>query len=236
MGPKKYEIISDGLNKVLVIKDLKEDEQGKFGVKIGETLCSATLQVKADKPEKMEPIEDVTEPVGGSAKFHFRVPHEGAPIEWTHNGKRLYPERDPQKYQIISDGLNKTLVIKDLKEEEQGTMAVKIDNHQSTAKLHIQGAGEDVITPAAGQTTQTAAQYPAVVRHSQVEKPHDSQQPWKSHEIDVDTKVYQTQVTQQEGNRSVPQGQTNVMQMANVQQRTPSFTQPNGVEPTPVAQ
>ena len=87
----------------------------------------------------MEPIKDVTEPVGGSAKFHFRVPHEGAPIEWMHNGKRLYPERDPQKYQIISDGLNKTLVIKDLKEEEQGTMAVKIGNHQSTAKLHIQG-------------------------------------------------------------------------------------------------
>lgn len=68
------------------------------------------------------------------------------------------------------------------------------------------------------------------MRHSQVEKPHDTQQPWKSHEIDVDTKVYQTQVTQQEGNRSVPQGQTNVMQMANVQQRTPSFTQPNGMK------
>ena len=67
------------------------------------------------------------------------------------------------------------------------------------------------------------------MRHSQVEKPLDTQQPWKSHEIDVDTKVYPTQVIQQEGNRSLPQGQTNVMQMPNVQQRTPSITQPNGM-------
>merc|ERR1712142_900454 len=148
-------------------------------------------------------------------------------MEWIHNGKRIFPEKDPQKYEIIKDGLNRTLVIKNLKEQEQGSISVKIADKTSTAKLKVQGAGEDVITPAAVQTTQTAAQYPAVVRHSQVEKPLDTQQPWKSHEIDVDTKVYQTQVIQQEGNRSLPQGQTNVMQMPNVQQRTPSITQPN---------
>merc|ERR1712142_176505 len=223
--PQKYEIIKDGLNRTLVMKNLKEQEQGSISVKIADKTSTAKLKVQA--MTGTEKIKDVTERVGGSASFKCQLPYEGAPVEWTHNGKRIYPEKDPQKYEIISDGLNKVLIIKNIGRQEEGTMGVKVGETVSNAKIKVKGAGEDVITPAAVQTTQTAAQYPAVVRHSQVEKPHDTQQPWKSHEIDVDTKVYQTQVTQQEGNRSVPQGQTNVMQMANVQQRTPSFTQPN---------
>merc|ERR1712142_969313 len=129
MDPKKYEIISDGLTKVLVIKDLKENEQGKFGVKIGETLCSANLQVKA--------LQDVTEQIGGSVKFDYNLPYEGAPVEWVHNGKKIYPERNPEKYQIISKGLVKTLVIKDVKEEEKGTIGVKIGDKVNTAKLEV---------------------------------------------------------------------------------------------------
>ena len=53
----------------------------------------------------MEKIKDVTEQVGGSATFKCQLPYEGAPVEWTHNGNRIYPEQDPQKYEIISDAL-----------------------------------------------------------------------------------------------------------------------------------
>jgi len=43
------------------------------------------------------------------------------------------------KYDIVSDGLVKTLVIKDLKEDEQGTFGVKVGNKTTNAKLHVQG-------------------------------------------------------------------------------------------------
>ena len=84
-------------------------------------------------------LKDVYEHVGGSASFKYKLPHDGAPIEWIHNGKRIYPERDPKKYDVISDGLVKTLVIKDLKEDEQGTFGVKVGEKTNTAKLLVQG-------------------------------------------------------------------------------------------------
>ena len=84
-------------------------------------------------------LKDVSEHVGGSASFKYKLPHDGAPIEWIHNGKRIYPEKEPRKYDIITDGLVKLLVIKDLKEDEQGTFGVKVGNKTSTAKLNVQG-------------------------------------------------------------------------------------------------
>ena len=84
-------------------------------------------------------LKDVSERIGGSATFKYKLPHEGAPIEWTHNGKRIYPEKEPHKYEIVSDGLNRTLVIKNLKIEEQGSIGVKIADKVSSAKLQVQG-------------------------------------------------------------------------------------------------
>ena len=81
----------------------------------------------------------MSEHIGGSASFKYKLPHANAPIEWIHNGKRIYPEKDPQKYEVISDGLHKTLVIKNLKQEEQGTLGVKIADKVTTAKLQVQG-------------------------------------------------------------------------------------------------
>ena len=87
----------------------------------------------------MEPIKDVSEHVGGNATFKCKVPYEGAPVEWIHNGKRIFPEKDPKKYEIISDGLTKVLVIKDLKENEQGKFGVKIGETLCSANLQVKG-------------------------------------------------------------------------------------------------
>ena len=80
-------------------------------------------------------MKDVSECIGGSATFKCKLPYEGAPVEWIHNGKRIYPEKNPQKYEIITDGLSKVLVIKNLKEEEKGTFGVKIGENLCTVKL-----------------------------------------------------------------------------------------------------
>ena len=95
-------------------------------------LCNITVSLIAA-------LKDVSEHVGGSASFKYTLPHAGAPIEWIHNGKRIYPERDPRKYDVVSDGLVRTLVIKDLKEDEQGTFGVKVGDKTCTAKLEVQG-------------------------------------------------------------------------------------------------
>ena len=84
-------------------------------------------------------LKDVSEHIGGSATFKYQLPYEGAPVEWIHNGKQIYPEKSPHKYEVITDGLSKVLIIKGLKEEEQGTIGVKIGEKFSTAKLQIQG-------------------------------------------------------------------------------------------------
>ena len=87
----------------------------------------------------IEPIKDVSERIGGSATFKCKLPYEGAPVEWIHNGIQIFPDKNPEKYEIITDGLFKVLVIKNLKEDEQGTFGVKIANNLCTAKLQVQG-------------------------------------------------------------------------------------------------
>ena len=84
-------------------------------------------------------MDDVTEGIGGSATFRCKLPHKDAPVEWVHNGKRIYPEKNPEKYEIITEGLTKILVIKNLKIEEQGTMGAKVGAETCTAKLQVQG-------------------------------------------------------------------------------------------------
>ena len=84
-------------------------------------------------------MKDVSEAVGGLAKFTYKLPTPDATIEWIHNGKRIHPEKNPEKYQVISDGPKRTLIIKDLKEEEQGSLGVKIGEKTHMAKLQVQG-------------------------------------------------------------------------------------------------
>ena len=84
-------------------------------------------------------LKDVSETIGGSATFSCKLPKPDATIEWIHNGKRIYPEKNPEKYQVVSDGLKRTLIIKDLKKEEQGSLGVKVGEKTHTAKLQVQG-------------------------------------------------------------------------------------------------
>ena len=67
------------------------------------------------------------------------MPYDGAPVVWMHNGKQIFPEKNPAKYEIISDGPYRTLVIKNLREEEQGVLGVKIADKLTTAKLQVGG-------------------------------------------------------------------------------------------------
>ena len=83
--------------------------------------------------------KDVYEKSGGSASFKCKLPYDGAPVVWMHNGKQIFPERNPAKYEIITDGPYRTLVIKNLKEEEQGILGVKIADKLTTAKLQVGG-------------------------------------------------------------------------------------------------
>ena len=90
-------------------------------------------------PESAMGPKDVYEEIGGSASFKCKLPYEGAPVAWMHNGKQIYPEKNPQKYEIISEGPFRTLIIKNLRQEEQGTLGVKIADKLSTAKLGVGG-------------------------------------------------------------------------------------------------
>ena len=83
--------------------------------------------------------KDIYEKIGGTASFRCKLPNDGAPVLWMHNGKQIFPEKNPAKYEIFSDGPFRTLVIKDLKEEEQGLIGVKLGNKLTTAKLKIAG-------------------------------------------------------------------------------------------------
>ena len=97
------------------------------------------LPITYQRKKFFSALKDVSERIGGSATFKFKLPHEGAPTEWIHNGKRIYPEKEPHKYDVISDGLTRTLIIKNLKVEEQGNVGIRVANKVTTAKLRVQG-------------------------------------------------------------------------------------------------
>jgi hypothetical protein len=72
-----------------------------------------------------------------TAVLECAVSKDGPPLVWKKNGQEIKP--DGKKFEIIKDGTNYKLLIKELTLEDDGEYSCYYGEDETTCRLHIEG-------------------------------------------------------------------------------------------------
>ena len=150
----KYDIISDGKKRTLVIKDSILRDAGKYTVMVGEAkatarltvigkLCFINVQVVVaflklhdvlfpvfpilEKLRIITPLKDQEVNEGQEIIFNCEVNKEGAKEKWYKNDEAIF---DSAKYIIVQKDLVYTLRIRDALLKDQATYTISLSNQR----------------------------------------------------------------------------------------------------------
>uniref|UniRef100_A0A3Q3JQP7 Ig-like domain-containing protein n=1 Tax=Monopterus albus TaxID=43700 RepID=A0A3Q3JQP7_MONAL len=136
---KKYEMIIDGRKRALLIHDCTMDDSRTYTCDTKDfktssfTLVLIFPELAAEfisRPQSQEVVE------GEKAEFTCSVSKETYDVKWLRDNKEL---EAGDKYQMVSDGKRRTLVIKDCELKDEGAYVVMIGATRASADLTVHG-------------------------------------------------------------------------------------------------
>ncbi|MEQ2222441.1 hypothetical protein ILYODFUR_026475, partial [Ilyodon furcidens] len=140
----RYEHIVDGKKRILLIKDLKIDDAGEYTCRLSPSVgTSGNLKINElaaeflSRPQNQEVVE------GQKAEFTCSVSKETFSVKWVKDDKEL---ESGDKYEMVSDGKRRTLIIKDCEPKDEGGYVVVIGETRAGADLTVNEKLK-VITP-----------------------------------------------------------------------------------------
>uniref|UniRef100_A0A8C0EK92 Titin n=1 Tax=Bubo bubo TaxID=30461 RepID=A0A8C0EK92_BUBBB len=153
----KYDIISDGKKRTLVVKDSILGDAGKYTVMVGEAKATARLtvigklyfiNVQVHILLIITPLKDQEVNEGQEIIFNCEVNKEGAKEKWYKNDEAIF---DSAKYIIVQKDLVYTLRIRDAQLKDQATYTISLSNKRgehakSSAALTINQFGVFILT------------------------------------------------------------------------------------------
>uniref|UniRef100_A0A8C4X7U4 Ig-like domain-containing protein n=1 Tax=Erpetoichthys calabaricus TaxID=27687 RepID=A0A8C4X7U4_ERPCA len=112
----RFEYVSDGRKRILVIQDLHIDDSGEYNCRLPTSRTSGTMKVNGKVlPHLLCPLEVLE---GDKAEFVCSVSKEAFEVKWFKGSEEL---EIGDKYNIISDGKRRVLVVKNCKPGDEGT-------------------------------------------------------------------------------------------------------------------
>ncbi|KAK5920272.1 hypothetical protein CgunFtcFv8_024099 [Champsocephalus gunnari] len=105
---KKYDVISEGRKRALVILDCTPDDAKMYTCDAGDFKTSCFLEVMPPHVEFVKPLQDVEAKEKESARFECEVSRESAKVRWFKDGSEI---RKGKKYEIVSKGVSRILVV-----------------------------------------------------------------------------------------------------------------------------
>uniref|UniRef100_A0A4W6E3Q2 Uncharacterized protein n=1 Tax=Lates calcarifer TaxID=8187 RepID=A0A4W6E3Q2_LATCA len=140
---KKYEMIVDGRKRALVIHDCTLDDSRTYACDAKDFKTSCFLNVEPPHVEFTKPLHDfISRPQsqevveGEKAEFTCSVSKDTYEVKWLKDDKEL---EAGDKYQMVSDGKRRTLVIKNCEPKDEGGYVVMIGPTRASADLTVLG-------------------------------------------------------------------------------------------------
>ncbi|KAF6733011.1 Titin, partial [Oryzias melastigma] len=140
----RYDQIVDGKKRILVIQNLQTSDAGEYNCRLSPTIkTSGNLKINElaaefiSRPQNQEVVE------GQKAEFTCSVSKESYSVKWMKDNKEL---EEGEKYQMVSDGKRRSLVIKNCEPKDEGGYVVVIGATRASADLMVQEKLK-VITP-----------------------------------------------------------------------------------------
>ncbi|GCC29258.1 hypothetical protein chiPu_0007696 [Chiloscyllium punctatum] len=135
---EKYEIKQEGCVHMLCVHDVKSDDSGEYTCVSGDQLTTASLTVKVSEVKIIECLKDVTVFVNETAVFECKVhPENFADVQWWLGDIPL--QHNEMNEISIEHGTIHTLKLKNVTQEDCGTVTFKVGKHTSSAKLLVKG-------------------------------------------------------------------------------------------------
>ncbi|XP_038654386.1 obscurin isoform X3 [Scyliorhinus canicula] len=136
---EKYEIKQEGCVHMLCICDLKSEDSGEYTCLSGDQQTTASLTVKVSGVKIVESLKDVTVFANETAVFECRVhPENFADVQW--NLEDIPLQLNEMNEISVEHGTIHTLKLKNVTQDDCGTVTIKVGKHTSSAKLLVKGA------------------------------------------------------------------------------------------------
>ncbi|XP_033116214.1 twitchin-like [Anneissia japonica] len=119
----------DGLKRRLIIEKVKKEDAGDYLAEFEGLKSVAKLKVE-DAPKFASPMKQAEGFVGKDAVFEAPVTNKDVDVLWAKDGKAIQPS---DKYEIISDGTTRKLIVHDLKPEDEGEYLCGMDEDTLTS-------------------------------------------------------------------------------------------------------
>ncbi|XP_039700858.1 obscurin-like protein 1 [Pteropus medius] len=143
----RVRIRQEGKKHILVLSELRTEEAGEVHFQAGPAQSVAELEVEA-LPLQMcrRPPREKTVLVGRRAVLEVTVSRSGDHVCWLREGVKLCPG---DKYELRSHGSTHSLVIHDVRPEDQGTYCCQAGQDSAHTRLLVEAGARDP-TPGAG--------------------------------------------------------------------------------------
>ncbi|XP_041468950.1 twitchin-like isoform X3 [Lytechinus variegatus] len=160
----KFEVISDGNTRKLIIHDVQPEDKGRYACAMDEdnaTYTSLKIQAKPEKPSlKTDTLKDVTANAGEQVELYLEISGSPAPtVEWSKGTTKL---SEGDRIQIISTPNDATLVIMKCARSDSSEYTVNISNKHGSQKasakvkiIDLPGSPTDVKVTAYNEETVT---------------------------------------------------------------------------------
>uniref|UniRef100_A0AAR2J2J5 Uncharacterized protein n=1 Tax=Pygocentrus nattereri TaxID=42514 RepID=A0AAR2J2J5_PYGNA len=131
----RYEHIADGRKRVLLIQDLRMDDAGEYHCKLPSSQTTGTLRINElaaefiSRPQSQEVVE------GEKAEFVCSVSKDSYEVRWLRGDKELQTD---DKYEIISDGKRRVLVVKNCERNDEGHFVALIGATRASIVLNCE--------------------------------------------------------------------------------------------------
>ncbi|XP_059495977.1 obscurin isoform X15 [Stegostoma tigrinum] len=136
---EKYKIKQEGCVHMLCIYDLKSEDSGEYTCVSGDQQTTASLTVKVSEVKIVECLKDVTVLANETAVFECKVhPENFADVQWWLGDVPL--QHNEMNEISVEQGTIHSLKLKNVTDEDCGTVTIKVGKHTSSAKLLVKGA------------------------------------------------------------------------------------------------
>ncbi|XP_019626722.1 PREDICTED: obscurin-like [Branchiostoma belcheri] len=151
---EKYSFVAEGARRKLLIRDIKTADQTKYSCATNADKTEANLFVEA-LHDFCPGLEDqYAIEYDDQAQFSCRMSHPDAEVTWYKNDQKL---ENSEKYEILLDGHNHYLVIRDIRMDDDTSYSCESKHRKTTALLVV----EELIDISPGLEDQYAIEYDA---------------------------------------------------------------------------
>ncbi|XP_078700413.1 obscurin-like protein 1 isoform X8 [Branchiostoma floridae x Branchiostoma belcheri] len=134
---KNIKIVADGKTHKLIFLDAEPKDSGEYSVKTTGGTSNANVNVKEIPAGFTSSLNGAECEYGEDVTFAVELTKPKAEVKWLLNGKVIDPDRPRGKYQVVTDGTKRKLIVKNCNGKDNGEITCVFGDKEATSQLKV---------------------------------------------------------------------------------------------------